>query len=72
MPTDHDNEWEMKFMLLQESIWNNGEMINRVLEHVIAHETYLLKLMRQVELIAQRFGMLSNGTKQQSPKLGKH
>jgi hypothetical protein len=59
-------EDEMRFMLLQEALWNNGDVLNRVLEHVIAQESYLLRLLRLTERIAQRFELLNNGTKSTS------
>ena len=67
----HDED-EMRFMLLQEALWNNGDLLNRVLEHVIAQESYLLRLLRLTERVAQRLDILNNGTKSTSQRKRGH
>jgi len=57
-----DNE-ELRFMLLQESVWNNGDKVNRILEHVIAHEAQLMRLVHLLETIMQRLGLVENEKK---------
>lgn len=68
MPSHAPEEDEMRFMLLQETLWNNGDVMNRVLEHVIAQESYLLRLLRLTERVAQRLEILNNGTKPTSKR----
>ncbi len=62
------NDLEMRFMLLQESVWNNGDKLSRILEHVISQEAQLLKLVHVIEMAMQRLGLLMNGTKPQRKK----
>ena len=52
---------EMRFMLLQESVWNNGDRLSRVLEHVIAHESRLVRLEGGLEVISQKLESRTNG-----------
>lgn len=59
------NDLEMRFKLLQEAVWNNGDKLSRILEHVIAHEVHLLKLLHIVETASQKLGIMLNNDKPQ-------
>ncbi len=61
MSKSPENEKELRFMLLQESVWNNGDKLSRVLEHVISHEASIARLTHLVEMIMNRLGVVPGG-----------
>ena len=63
MKKTESKDKEMRFLLLQESVWNNGDKITNALEHLIAQDAQLLRLVDLLQSLLQRLGVLSNGGK---------
>ena len=58
MPKSRHEGQEMRFKLLQEAVWSNGDKLNVVLEHVESLERELTRLIYLLKGYTQRLGIL--------------
>ena len=69
MPKAAASDSDMRLLLLQEAVWNNGDKLSRILEHAIAQEAQLIRLTHRLEqLLFQRDQQASSSTKNKEAK----
>lgn len=72
MAANEPKSLDMQLLLLQEAVWNNGDALKRILEHVIALESHLVKLSRRIEALLQRSGLLNGRFQNLDANNGRH
>ena len=51
---DEQSEEDMRYKLMQESVWSIDDRLNQILEHVISHEAELLSVRRWLDQFRQQ------------------